>query len=60
MFGGALGVGGITPAIAAEFDTFDNVANNEPDFNDIPNDHTMIYNPSNYQLQKGGWCKQYV
>ena len=54
IYGGALGVGGLKPAIAAEFDTFDNLANNEFEFGDIPNDHTMIYNPENYMLTMGG------
>ncbi|PHR64112.1 CshA/CshB family fibrillar adhesin-related protein [Alcanivorax sp.] len=43
-FGGALGVGGLSPAVAVEFDTWNNGSN----FNDIGNDHTMIYNPAGY------------
>ena len=43
-FGGALGMGGVSPAVAVEFDTW----NNGGTFNDISDDHTMIYNPQGY------------
>ena len=49
-FGGALGVGGLEPAVAVEFDTYEN----DSDYNDIGNDHTMIYNPLNYSDSAGG------
>lgn len=49
-FGGALGVGGLSPAVAIEFDTWDNGSG----YGDIANDHTMIYNPAGYTDQTGG------
>ena len=50
-FGGALGVGGLSPAVAVEFDTWNNGAG----YNDIADDHTMIYDPQNYgEFSSGG------
>ena len=50
VFGGALGVGGLNPAVAVEFDTYDNGSG----YGDIANDHTAIYNPENYANSSGG------
>lgn len=50
FFGGALGVGGLEPAVAVEFDTYQN----GDGYNDIANDHTVIYNPLNYTDGVGG------
>lgn len=50
VFGGALGVGGLDPAIAVEFDTW----NNGSSYGDIANDHTAIYDPVNYTDNTGG------
>jgi uncharacterized repeat protein (TIGR01451 family) len=50
IFGGALGVGGLNPAVAVEFDTYDNGSG----YGDIANDHTAIYNPENYANSSGG------
>ncbi|MAX56997.1 MAG: hypothetical protein CL537_16030 [Alcanivoracaceae bacterium] len=49
-FGGALGVGGLDPAVAVEFDTWDN----GDAYGDIANDHTAIYDPVNYTDSNGG------
>lgn len=48
--GAALGVGGLTPAVAIEFDTYYGAG----DYNDITNDHTMIYDPKDYTDLVGG------
>lgn len=54
-FGGALGVGGLDPAVAIEFDTFDNNSWGDPGFNDTtPNDHTDIHDPATYTNAAGG------
>ena len=50
VFGGALGVGGLDPAVAVEFDTY----NNGSGYGDIVNDHTVIYDPVNYTSGSGG------
>ncbi|RJG17928.1 hypothetical protein D4A39_05395 [Alcanivorax profundi] len=50
VFGGALGVGGLDPAVAVEFDTY----NNGTGYGDIVNDHTVIYDPVNYTDSSGG------
>jgi len=43
-------MGGLNPAVAVEFDTFDNGSG----YGDIANDHTAIYNPENYGNTSGG------
>ena len=50
VFGGALGVGGLDPAVAVEFDTYSNGGG----YGDIANDHTVIYDPVNYTSNNGG------
>ena len=50
VFGGALGMGGLNPAVAVEFDTY----NNGSGYGDIANDHTAIYDPQNYTDSSGG------
>ncbi len=50
IYGGALGMGGLSPAVAVEFDTYDNGGG----YGDISNDHTVIYNPVNYTDNSGG------
>ncbi|WP_169745550.1 CshA/CshB family fibrillar adhesin-related protein [Isoalcanivorax pacificus] len=50
IYGGALGVGGLAPAVAIEFDTYQNGSG----YGDIANDHTSIYNPVNYTDNAGG------
>jgi hypothetical protein len=59
QYGGALGVGGVTPAIAIEFDTFNNDLYSSS-YNDMDNDHTMIYNPANYDPVGGGGASSLI